>query len=175
MAYIKRFQEIFKKEKDKEDTKAFFGSQTKTEKFSEKQITSSKSQEIPGVVLYSSENSARHNAGPYVTEVRIKLKNIIHAEGNYKIKRDDALFMVNNAPKKSNNRSEEFSNIDYVLASKSALDGYQRIYKNFYEGHEADFVRNVSKLGYDALVFDKDGKKKYIVFNVHTIGLLKES
>lgn len=172
MAYIKRFQEIFKKEEDKEDGIAFFGSKTKTEKFSEKQITSSKSQELPGVLLFSSENAARHAAGPYVTKVRIKLKNIIHSEGNYKIKREDALFMINNAPKKSNNRTEEFSNIDYVLSSKSALDGYQRIYKNFYDGHEGDFVRNVSKLGYDALVLDKDGKKKYIVFNVHTIGLV---
>lgn len=172
MAYIKRFQEIFKKEEDKEDSVAFFGSKTKTEKFSEKQITSTKSQELPGVLLHSTENAARRD-GPYVTKVRIKLKNIIHAEGNYKIKRDDALFMINNAPEKSNNRSEEFSNIDHVLASKSALDGYQRIYKNFYEGHEADFVRNVSKLGYDALVVEKDGKKKYVVFNVHIIGLLK--
>jgi hypothetical protein len=180
MAYIKRFQEIFKKEKDKEDGVAYFGSKTKIEKFSEKEF--SKNDDLPGIVLYADENAAR-KSGPYVTKVRITLKSIIHDGGNYKIKRSEALFMINKSPMKSDEiealnrrkqRKAEFSAIDFIMGSKSAIDGFQKIYENFYQGYEVDFVKNLSRLGYDAFVTERDGqKKKYIVFNVHAIELIK--
>lgn len=183
MAYIRRFDQLFKKEQQKEDTTAFHGSREEIREFTEKQIQMNKGQELPGMFFTSNDNDARLIGGPFVTEVRLKLVNVLATSGNSRIKRPDVLYMINKSPDidealarfHENPREAQFKAIDFVMKAMSVSDGFARIYEEFYKGHNKEFVKNMSNLGYDGMVIKKkDDVKHYIVFNSKAIKIKKK-
>jgi len=173
MAYVKRFQELFKQERNKVEGVAYHGSKTPVNRFTEKLITGG---DLPGIHLTSDENAARMDGGPYVTKADVVLKNVVQTGDNYKMKRPDALFMINESPRaKETGRNSEFKTIDEIMKASSAYEGFKMIYSELYKGHNLEFVRNMSELGIDAVVKKDKGVKNYIVFNVKAITLAQGS
>ena len=151
MAYIKRFEEIYKKMEDPKKIIAYTTNKNETT--------------VPGTLFTSIKGG---------TETELKLKNPMTAQ--MKMKRPDVLFLIDKSPDKNNlktwdddPREAQFKLTDFVMKSKNCVEGLERLYKELYKHRDELFAKNMTKLGYEALEIKKDNAVFYIVFDKNCI------
>jgi hypothetical protein len=150
--------------------KAFFGSDKKPSKFTDKLAVDDK-EDGPGIMLSSDENDAR-KFGPYVTEVTLDLKRVVPVRGS--TKKVEMLFLMNNAPEmedslhkfdKDDPREAFFKAADKMMHGQTPHNVFHNVWHVFYQDDLERYMKNMRGLGYDGCVVPMRRLTRYVVYN----------
>lgn len=143
---------------------AYHGSETKINNFVDDFVggRDAVDQEGPGIYFTSSKQNAMYY-GKYIYTVRLSPKNIISVTDGENVSRKQLDWLIRKAPdwEETAQNWNEHPKIGLKIAIDSILkyrnnphQQFQQVWFDFYRNNPVDYVRNIVKLGYDAIVID---------------------
>lgn len=156
----------------------YHGSLGKIEKFDVSKLGSGRGhdQDGPGFYFTDDVTDARRYASPngFVHTATVTLRKAVPDKG--KAKSAEVLQLINAAPDLADTLTNWDENpaaakrnaLAAMLNQENPQQTFQSVWYDFYKGHEADYVRNMVKLGYDGLLVDRarnGGTLHVVVFN----------
>jgi hypothetical protein len=167
-------QKILREEvsKTRNSILAFHGSKNKIEKFTDEFVgrREATDQEGPGIYFTTSREDAMAY-GNYLYTVELKPKKLVSTEEGKNASPIEIESLMNwnpNPIKGARIAAKEF--IDY---DDNQHQQFLSVWSHFYRYDAVDYVRNMVKMGYDAIIVDRESAKHIIVLNTNIIDVKK--
>jgi hypothetical protein len=178
-------QKILREEvsKSRNSILAFHGSKNKIEKFTDEFVgrREAADQEGPGIYFTTSREDAMAY-GNYLYTVELKPKKLVSTEEGKNASPIEIESLMKKAP------DWEMHAMDWNpnpikgarIAAKEFIDyddnqhqQFLSVWSHFYRYDAVDYVRNMVKMGYDAIIVDRESAKHIIVLNPNIIVVKK--
>lgn len=169
----------------------YHGSPIKINKFTDDFVggKEAKDQEGPGIYFTSSQKNARSYGG-YLYEVKLTPKKLVSTKDGDNVPTKEIEWLIKQAPnwKEIAQNWDENPNIalktiikDFIQYNDNPHQQFQQVWIDFYRDTPIDYVRNMTKLGYDAIMINdlssiisnEDSITHIIVLNPSIIQFIK--
>ena len=149
--------------------KLYHGSNYKIENFKDEFVGKGIDQHGPGIYFTTNPETAE-KYGKFMYEVDCDINKILSDKNKATDK--EINFLLNNAPNLEDTLTDwgvspQKGLVAYKKAifSQTQTEAFESIWYDFYRKEPIEYVRNVSKLGYQAVKVEKDNETWFIVFN----------
>lgn len=164
------------------EIEAFHGSETKIENFTDEFVGSEEAtdQEGPGIYFTTSHDDAR-TYGKYVYSVILKPRKLVDETSSENIDPEELMGIITTLPEwemNAQNWDEDpetglfLAVNDFIKYNETEKDVYQQVWYDFFRYHPIEFVREMTKLGYDGQIINRETVQHIIVYNPAIIDVI---